>query len=76
MVSKPWCERPRWRERDAGLCFVIPLTLVTATAILAEPWAHMLLVLAILLVAQGAILGGLLLSGRPRAVFPAGLSLS
>ena len=68
---------PLLKDRGASLNFILPVTGLTAIAILVEPWGSAALALAMLLVAQGSLACGLLLSGprRPRADLSAGLSL-
>jgi hypothetical protein len=62
-------------DRTAGLSFLLPVTGLSALAILLEPWGDAPVSLAMLLVVQGFIAAGLVLPGRPRTGLPAGLSL-
>ena len=71
---------PLLRDRAACLAFIAPVTLLTATAIILQPWGNALVALSLLLLVQGSIavglvLGGLVLPGRTRSGIPAGLSL-
>jgi hypothetical protein len=66
---------PLLKDRAACLAFIAPVTGLAAIAIILEPWGDAPVALAMLLVVQGAIAGGLYLSGRPRDSLPAGLSL-
>lgn len=64
---------PLLKDRAASLNFILPVTSLTAIAILVEPWGSAPLAVSMLLVAEGSLACGLLLSGR--ADLPAGLSL-
>jgi len=66
---------PLLRDRAACLCFIAPVTLLSATAIILQPWSNVIVALTILLVVQGSIAAGLMLPGRARPDLPAGLSL-
>jgi hypothetical protein len=69
---------PLVKDRAATLGFVAPVTVLTAAAIILEPWGDAPLALAILLALQGCLMAGLAFSGRIRfgkVALPAGLSL-
>ena len=71
---------PLLRDRAACLAFAVPVSLLTAAAILVQTWSDAPVVLSLLLLAQGMIVAGLMLTGRglqgqARPVLPAGLSL-
>jgi hypothetical protein len=66
---------PLLRDRAASLGFMIPVTLITAAAIILQPWSDLMVALTMLLVVQGSIAAGLLLPVRSRPELPAGLSL-
>ncbi len=66
---------PLLRDRAACLGFMVPVTLLTAAAIMVQPWSDAIVALAMLLVVQGSIAVGLNLPGRARSGLPAGLSL-
>jgi hypothetical protein len=66
---------PLLKDRAACLNFIVPVTGLTASAIILEPWGDASVALAMLLLVQGAIAAGLHFSGRPRDSLPAGLSL-
>jgi hypothetical protein len=63
------------RDRAACLGFLAPVTLLTAAAIIVQPWSDTIVALAMLLVVQGSIAVALTLPGRARSSLPAGLSL-
>ncbi len=63
------------RDRTACLAFVAPLTLLTASAIILQPWGNYAVALTLLLVVQGSIAAGLMMPGRTHEGLPAGLSL-
>ena len=66
---------PLLRDRAACLAFVVPVTVLTAAAIIVQPWSDGVVVLVLLLLVQGSIAVGLTLPGRTRPSLPAGLSL-
>jgi hypothetical protein len=66
---------PLLGDRAACFGFVIPVTLLTAAAIIVEPWSDTIVALSMLLVVQGSIAIALTLPGRARPSLPAGLSL-
>jgi hypothetical protein len=66
---------PLLRDRAAALNFILPVTALSAVAILVGPWGSAPLALAMLLVVEGCLAGGLFLSGGRQAGLPAGLSL-
>ena len=66
---------PLLKDRAACFAFIAPVTGLAAIAIILEPWGDAPVPLAMLLVVQGALAGGLYLSGRPCDSLPAGLSL-
>jgi hypothetical protein len=63
------------RDRAAALAFVAPMTLLTAAAILVQPWSDTIVVLCMLLLAEGGITVGLTLPPRAQPNLPPGLSL-
>ena len=64
---------PLLRDRTASLNFIMPVTGLTGIAILVEPWGSASLAFSMLLVAEGSLALGLLLSRR--AALPASVSL-
>jgi hypothetical protein len=71
---------PLLRDRTACLAFVVPVSLLTAAAIIMQPWSDAIVALCMLLLVQGSIAAGLMLTvralpGRARPSLPAGLSL-
>ena len=67
--------RPRWTSKLLAAQVALGLTLLTAAAIMVQPWSDAIVALAMLLVVQGSIAVGLNLPGRARSGLPAGLSL-
>jgi hypothetical protein len=63
------------KDRIAGLSFLAPVTVLSAAAIILEPWGSAPVALVMLLVVQGSIAIGLALPGRSRGTMLAGLSL-
>jgi hypothetical protein len=63
------------KDRAACLGFIIPVTVLTAAAIVLQPWSDAAVALAMLLIVQGSIALSLALPGRTAANLPAGLSL-
>ena len=63
------------RDPEASLSFLLPVTGLTAAAMILEHWAGMPVALTLLLIVQGSIAVGLMLAGRAKPVIPAGLSL-
>jgi len=63
------------RDKAAKLSFIAPVTVLTAAAMILDHWGGMTVALAMLLIVQGSIIAGLVLSGRTRETIPAGLSL-
>ena len=72
---------PLLKDRAAALGFIAPVTILSASAIVLEPWGDAPMALAILLALQGSLMGGLFFTGRLRSsrarslTLPAGLSL-
>jgi hypothetical protein len=66
---------PLLKDRRASLAFIAPVTMLTAAAILLQPWSDAAAALVMLLIVQGSIIAGLTLTGKPRSDLPAGLSL-
>ena len=66
---------PLIKDRPACLGFIVPVTVLTAAAIVLEPWSDAVVSLAMLLIVQGSIGLGLALPAKPRTSLPAGLSL-
>jgi hypothetical protein len=62
------------RDRAAALAFAAPVTLLTAAAIIVQPWSDTIVALSMLLLVQGGLAAGLM-PGRARQSVPAGLSL-
>jgi hypothetical protein len=70
---------PLLRDQAACIGFIAPVTLLTAAAIILQPWSDVIAALTMLLVVQGSIAAGLMLAralpGGARPELPAGLSL-
>jgi hypothetical protein len=66
---------PLLKDRRASMAFIAPVTVLTAAAILLQPWSDAAAAVVMLLIVQGSIMAGLTLTGRTRHDLPAGLSL-
>jgi hypothetical protein len=74
-VLPPAILLPLLRDKDAGLFFLGPVTVLTAAAMVLQHWAAMPVALTMLLVVQASIGAGLVFAGRTKQAIPAGLSL-
>ena len=64
------------KDQGGPLAFVIPVTILSLTAAILQPWADASLDAALLLMLQGSIVVRILLQNRrPRGRLPAGLLL-
>lgn len=66
---------PMLRDKAAGLFFLVPVTGLTAAAMLLQHWGGAPVALAMLLVVQFSLGAGLALAGPTKQTLPAGLSL-
>ena len=62
-------------DKAAGLAFIVPVTALTAAAMLMERWGGMPVILVLLLLVQGSLAAGLMLGGR-QSTEPAGVVIT